>query len=242
MRAKFCENCGAKLADTDRFCPECGTKQPQQQPAPPADPAVDVVRVQNDDMLGGVAGYVVYEETNPSAPAVEPEAQPKQVAPLSKAELVQVMNTALKYLGQKQYDQALSYVLGFFDRGEKNLEYLCLLARCYRMAGCGSTALAYYMQCFQLDPEYAIAYANAAMVYMDRQEYKQAEKMCVYAIMRYQKDPARYEKSNYAVMYASYTRAVALQGRKADAERLLKEAEKLGYPRCGELRRELGLR
>ncbi|NCC76449.1 MAG: zinc ribbon domain-containing protein, partial [Clostridia bacterium] len=32
----FCENCGTKLSDTVRFCPECGAAQGQSAPQPVA--------------------------------------------------------------------------------------------------------------------------------------------------------------------------------------------------------------
>lgn len=215
MKAKYCVNCGNLMEENDRFCQECGHKREEETEPAAQNPA--------------------------SGQPVDRQQAPATANQMDPAELGDVLRGSFAYLENRQYDAGLGYMLKHFDRAGGYPEYLCQLARFYRLAGMGNMALLTYRDCIAKHPDYAVAYTNLSLVHMDRGEYKEAEKMCVSAIQQYRKDPSRYPQAIYGQMYANYARSVALQGRLADAELLIREAEKLGSDKGALLRREFGL-
>ena len=241
MRGKFCENCGTLLEDTARFCPECGTKRAEAQPAAPVAPAPEVswkssVMPGNDDMMGGAAWSAVGAEYDDGV-----EFAPAPKGRMTEAEIQALLTQMMEYLVPDKFQQGLEKLVSYRARADHNIEYMCMLGRFYRITGNRDKSMEAYQEARKLDPEFAVVYANLATLYIDMKQYKEAEKMCVYSIQRFQKNPSRYRKEDYASTYSIYARSLAWQKRFTDAERLLREAEKHGYPYGKEFRRAFGM-
>jgi hypothetical protein len=67
----FCTSCGYKLADDDRFCPECGATRPVAPPTPPAAAGADVPPPPPPFPPAGIGGT---SQLPPSPPAGFPAA------------------------------------------------------------------------------------------------------------------------------------------------------------------------
>lgn len=221
----FCPKCGNRYEEGDIFCQECGHKRPEEPKREP----VTMPAYASDDMLGGQA---VYEEF------VSPATQMR----MSQNDVMALVNRSVDMLRQGRKMEALEILENAREQAGWSPDFLCTLARMYRMNGNPDQALATYNECFRQNPNYPLAYANCAMVYCDMGRYKEAEKMCVTAITRFPKQRDREQQAQYAGAYANYAYAVGAQGRKEDAKRLLAEAERNGYPNGANLRKALGIK
>lgn len=155
---------------------------------------------------------------------------------LADAKIISLYLDAEKFRQANKYGDEIQILTQALELDEERAVSWVKLGRAYRVCNFHDKALECYERARTIDPQNAQAYTNIGAVYLVQQKYKEAAEY-------YEKGMALISESDvdYPVVLANYAIVVAKNGDKRKAAKLIKQAEKRGYPNGPAARKMAGL-
>ncbi len=156
---------------------------------------------------------------------------------LTDGEIIQKLERARQLHEARKYAEELEILIECHENDPENPSVLTDLGRCYRCLHEIDKAIMCYEAALKINPNEAAAYTNMGTIYIMRGEYDQAARC-------YEKGLPLHDKAEYDhwLAYTNYAVVIALQGDKARAEKMIREAELHGYKNGEQLRKMAGIR
>ena len=156
---------------------------------------------------------------------------------LTDGEIISKLEQARRLHEARKYAEELGILIECHENDPKNASVLTTLGRCYRCVHEIDRAIMCYEEALKINPDEAAAYTNMGAIYIMRGEYDRAARC-------YEKGLPLHDKAEYDywIAYANYALVIAMQGDKARAEKMIREAELHGYKNGEQLRKMAGIR
>lgn len=163
---------------------------------------------------------------------------PVVLTPAQKQQVASLKQQAQQFYQQEQYAQALPLLQQAVQLDASDSESWTQLGRIHRLTSNPDEALRCYQKALELNPNNGSAYGNIGVLYHQKGNYQQA-------IQHYRKALTMlkpHETSDRATLTANLAQSTYLSGDRKGGERLLAEAEKLGYRNGDAVRNLLGIK
>ena len=156
---------------------------------------------------------------------------------LTDVEIISKLERARQMHEARKYAEELEILIECHENAPENASVLTDLGRCYRCMHEIDKAIMCYEETLKINPYEAAAYTNMGTIYILRGEYDRAAGC-------YEKGLPLHDKAEYDywLAYANYAVVIAMQGDKARAEKMIREAELHGYKNGEQLRKMAGIR
>ena len=154
-----------------------------------------------------------------------------------KQQALQLIQQAEKLYAQGQYSQGLPLLQQAVKLDGTCAQAWTQLGRLHRLTQNPDEALRCYNMALELDPNNSAAFGNIGVLHHNRGEYAQA-------IAHYNKalSMMKPNDNDRAVVTANLAMSTYLSGDRKNGERLLNDAERLGYRNADAARKQLGIK
>lgn len=155
---------------------------------------------------------------------------------LTDAKIISLYLDAEKCRQAKRYGDEIQILTKALELDQERAVSWVKLGRAYRVCNFHDKALECYERAIEIDPQNAQTYTNIGAVFLVQQKYQEAAEY-------YEKGISLISELDvdYPVVLANYAIVVAKNGDKRKAAKLMKQAEKRGYPNGPAARKMAGL-
>lgn len=229
----YCISCGAPVPENAAFCPACGAKVAEPQPAEKERTdgeslhvitcafcgSSNLKKVRKGEFLCEHCGSRFFTGNQNEVLSPE-EAQAKLLAILAEAET---------WADKKDYNNELRILSKGLELNPDDPTLLLRLGRSCQRLGLVQESRDYYAKAEAVSPGDPIVYVNQGALYMRQDMPKEAKPLFEKALKMIEADPLSASTGDIAITYGNYALCIGKLGDLRGAKRYLVLAKKKGY-------------